>query len=85
MNQYKIWKSVKYFCNIIIPFEDTQILELIQHQKSDKPPFIIYADLKSIIERIDGHKIILKVHLQQKSVTIFHKVFEWLQYIHLEK
>ena len=37
-------------------FEDTKILEFNQHQKSDKAPFIIYADLEFIIERTDGCK-----------------------------
>ena len=39
-----------------MPSEDTKILEFNQYQKSDKTPFIIYADLKCIIERIDGCK-----------------------------
>ena len=39
---------------------------LNHYQKSDKVPFIIYADLECIIEKIDGCKIILKIHLQQK-------------------
>ena len=46
----------KDFCNIILPFEDTEILEFNQYQKSDKAPFIIYADLECIIEKIDGCK-----------------------------
>ena len=37
-------------------FEDTKILEFNQYQKSDKAPFIIYADLECIIEKIDGCK-----------------------------
>ena len=49
-----------------MPSEDTKILEFNQYQKSDKVPFIIYAYLECIIEKIDGCKIILKVHLQQK-------------------
>ena len=36
--------------------EDTKILEINQYQKSDKAPFIIYADLECIIEKIDGCK-----------------------------
>ena len=36
--------------------EDTKILEFNQYQKSDKAPFIIYADLECIIEKIDGCK-----------------------------
>ena len=37
-------------------FEDTETLEFNQCQKSDKIPFIIYADLGYIIEKIDGCK-----------------------------
>ena len=37
-------------------FEDIEILEFNQYQKSDKAPFIIYADFKYIIEKIDGCK-----------------------------
>ena len=43
----------KDFCSVIMPSEDTKILEFNQYQKSDKAPFIIYADLECIIEKID--------------------------------
>ena len=33
------------FCNVIMPSEETKTLEFNQCQKSDKPPFIIYAIL----------------------------------------
>ena len=46
----------KDFCNVIMPFEDIKILEFNHYQKSDKAPFIIYADLECIIEKIDGCK-----------------------------
>ena len=36
--------------------EDTEILKFNQYQKSVKAPFIIYADLECIIEKIDGCK-----------------------------
>ena len=42
------------FCNVIIPSEDTKILEFNQYQTSDKVPLIIYSDLKCLIEKIDG-------------------------------
>ena len=32
-----------------MPFEDTNMLEFNQYQKSDKAPFVIYADLKCIL------------------------------------
>ena len=58
-NKFDSHKKVfenKDFCNVIIPFEDTKILEFNQYQKSDKALFIIYADLECIIEKIDGCK-----------------------------
>ena len=39
-----------------MPSEDTKILEFNQYQKSDKAPFIIYADLECIIEKINKCK-----------------------------
>ena len=44
------------FCNVTLPSEHTKILEFNQYQKSNKAPFIIYADLECIIEKIDGCK-----------------------------
>ena len=37
-----------------MPSEDTKILEFNQYQKSDKAPFIMYADLQCIKEKIYG-------------------------------
>ena len=31
----------------MMPFDDTKMLEFSQYEKSDKAPFIIYADLES--------------------------------------
>ena len=39
-----------------MPSDDIKILEFNQYQKSDKAPFIIYADLECIMEKIDGWK-----------------------------
>ena len=36
--------------------EDTKLIEFNQDQKHDKAPFIICADLKCIIDKIDGCK-----------------------------
>ena len=54
-NRIKEHVKIKIF-NVIMPFEDTKILEFNQYQKSDKAPFIIYADLECITEKIDGCK-----------------------------
>ena len=50
-----------------MPSEDTKILELNQYQKSDKTPFIIYADRECLIEKIDGCKINAKKVIHNKS------------------
>ena len=39
-----------------MPSEDTKILLFNQYQKSGKAPFINYADLECIKEKIDGCK-----------------------------
>ena len=39
-----------------MPSEDTKILQFNQYLKSNKAPFIIYADLECLIEKIDGCK-----------------------------
>ena len=54
-SQKKVCKN-KDFCNVIVPFEDTKLLEFNQYQKSDKAPFSIYLDRECIIEKIDGCK-----------------------------
>ena len=46
----------KDFCNANIASGNTKLLELDQSQKSDKEPFIIYADLECITEKINGCK-----------------------------
>ena len=46
----------KVFCIVVMPSEDTKMLELNQNQKSDKALFIIFAYLECIIEKIDGCK-----------------------------
>ena len=44
------------FCNVVMPSEETEILEFNQYQKSNKSLFAFYADHECIIEKIDGCK-----------------------------
>ena len=39
------------FCSVVMPFKDTTIVEFNQYKKSDKTPFIIYADLESVRQK----------------------------------
>ena len=45
-----VWEN-KDLCNIILPSEDTKILEFNQYQIPDKTRFIIYADFECLIDR----------------------------------
>ena len=44
----------KDFCNVVMPSEDTKILELNQYQKSDKASFIVFEDPECLIENTGG-------------------------------
>ena len=48
--------TIKIFCGIVMPSEKNKILEFNQHVKSDKVPYINYADndvltIQRIIQR----------------------------------
>ena len=49
----KVCKN-KDFCEILMPSEKDNILVFNQNRKSDKMPYIIYADMESLIKKIDG-------------------------------
>ena len=51
----KVCKNKDFF-SLKIPSGNIKILEFNQYQKSDKATFIIYADIESVIEKIDGCK-----------------------------
>ena len=51
-NQLELHKKLcenKNFCGVVMPSEDTKILEFKQYQKSDKTLAFIYVDLQSLI------------------------------------
>ena len=49
----KVCKN-KDFCEIVMPSEKYSILGFNQFTKSDKMPCIIYADIESLIKKVDG-------------------------------
>ena len=51
---YKNICENKDFGNVMVPSEDSKILEFNQCHKSEKALFIIYADLECIIKKTDG-------------------------------
>ena len=63
-----------------MPSEDTKISSFNSNEKADKTPFIIYADLECLIEKIDGCKNNPENSYTKKQANIFHQVFQCLQY-----
>ena len=49
-------KDVKRCFWIILPAQRNDILEFDQYMKSDKMPYIVYADIESLIKQIDNCK-----------------------------
>ena len=49
----KVYKNKDFF-GIVMPSEKDKLLEFNQHMNSDKMQYIIYADIESLIRKIDG-------------------------------
>ena len=56
-----------------MPSQDTKTWKFNQYHKFDKAPFIIYADLECIIEKIDGSKN----NPESSSTTKISQNFPW--------
>ena len=57
-NKLKKHKNVcknQYYCYVEMPKEDNKILKYIHGEKSMKVPFIIYADMKSLLEKMSTY------------------------------
>ena len=67
-----------------MPSEDPKILEFNKYQKSDKAPFIIYADLQCIIETADGCKNNPENSSTTKVSKYIQPGFAMSQHLHLE-
>ena len=50
------WRSMynKDFCGTVMPSKKDKMVEFSQYIKSDKMPYTIYADIESLISKIDG-------------------------------
>ena len=67
-----------------MPSEGTKILQFNQYQKSNKTPFLTYADLESLIEKIDGCKNNPEKSSTTKAGEHIPSVFQWQQNHHLK-
>ena len=75
----KVCKN-KDFCGIVMPTEKKKILEFNQYMKSEKVPYIIYADIESLIIKMDLQ--VIQRNLQQwKYTSIFLVDIQVLQFV----
>ena len=70
----------KDFCGIVLPSQEDLILKFNQYMKSDKMPCIIYADLESLMKKIDGYansgrKVFINKNRWTYSVQIFSVIY----------
>ena len=75
---HKKYRKKHIFLTSLMPSENTKILDFNQYKWSGKTPFIIYADLESLIEKIVGCKS------NPCTAKLFHHAFQYLQYCHLK-
>ena len=61
----------KDFCGIIMPSPKDNILQFDLYMKSGKMPYIIYADLESLIKKTDGCANNQKKSLTKKKANMF--------------
>ena len=58
-------------------------IEYLPGEKSLKAPFIVYADLECLLEKFHLVKIILKILIQRKKLSINLQDTHGVQYAHL--
>ena len=80
----KVRKNHDY-CYIEMPDEDNKILKYNHRKKSLKDPFMIYADLECLLEKMHSCKIILKNLTQKKKTSIRLLVTHCLQVVLLNQ
>ena len=70
------------YCHIDIPKENEKI-KYLPGEKSLKAPFIAYVDLECILKKCNIVKIILKILIQKKNLSINLQDTHGVQYAHL--
>ena len=70
------------YCRIDMPKENEKI-KYLPGEKSLKAPFIAYVDLECILKKCNIVKIILKILIQKKNLSINLQDTHGVQYAHL--
>ena len=80
----KVCKNYDY-CFVEMPNEDNKILRYNHGEKSMKAPFIIYADLESLLEKMNTCYDSPEKSSTTKIINIRHLVIHYLRIVHLMK
>ena len=62
------------FCDIIMPDEDNKILEYNSGEQSLKVPFIAYADIECLLQKINTRQTLINL-IQKKKQSIYLRLF----------
>ena len=70
------------YCHVELPKEYNKILKYSHEEKSLKAPFIIEFDTEAILKKYILAKIIRKIFLQKKKLSMSHQVAHCLKLVH---
>ena len=72
------------YCHVEMPNEDNKSLNYNHGEKSLKVPFIIYADLECLLEKMQNNvKIISKNLTKREKISLYLLVTQGIQFVHL--
>ena len=71
------------YCYVEMPNEDNKILKYNYGEKSLKAPFIIYASLKCLLEKMHSSQNNFEKSLQTKKLSIPLLVIQYFQVVRL--
>ena len=78
----KIFENHDY-CHVEMPSKDNNTIKYSQGEKSIKLPFVVYADLECLLQKLLHAKIIQMNHLLLKYMNMYHRVIHYLHIVHL--
>ena len=70
------------YCNVEMPTKDNNIIEYNQGEKSIKLPFVVYADLECLLEKMSTCQNNPMNRLLLKLINTYHLVIHCLLIVH---
>ena len=73
------------YCHVEMPTKDNNTIKYNQGEKSIKLPFVVYADLECLLEKMSTCQNNPKEYQQLKLINMCHLVIHYLRIVHLIK